>query len=276
MASRYLLRGCDAVGISPRVSDMLRTRFRLKPSRVHTIENGVDLALFGEARRSARAVRDALGLSPDDIVIGQVANFKKNKNHLFLLKAFDRIARQRSNVKLLFAGRGFDGDRENSEAEIQRFVQENGLGPKVRIVGYRPDVHELLGAVDIFCLVSHREGLPLSLVEAMASGLPVVGTCIDGVRSVVEPDVNGFLVAPDDVEGLTARLSMLIEDEELRHRMGLASKRIGSTRYSLARCVEQTQQVFLSQRRPALPSATAQRRIGSPAAKAGTVTEEGR
>jgi glycosyltransferase involved in cell wall biosynthesis len=214
---------------------------------VHTIENGVDLSLFGDRdERRSEALRKSLNLSNEDFVIGHVANFRRNKNHLFLLRALRELATIHTNVRLVLVGQGFAGDPENSEPEVRQFVREHDLGQSVRILGYRDDVHDLLAAFDVFCLVSYKEGLPLSVIEAMAAGLPIVGTDIDGIRQALRPEVNGLVAAPDDVQGLTSALARLAGDETLRRRMGEASRRLAGAQYSLDRCVRQTEQLFLS------------------------------
>ena len=252
---RYLLRSSDAsIGVTDTVSRTLMAQFGLDQRAVHTIENGVAIEHFGRSAARGGRLRQELGLSADTIVIGHIANLRRNKNHLFLLRAFREIARNRKDVTLVLLGQGQHDDAENSEPEIRRFIQDAGLEASVRLLGYRSDVREVLDILDVCCLVSYKEGLPLSLLEAMASGLPVIGTAIDGIRNVVEPGVNGVTVAPDDVAGLTSNLLRLIEDEQLRRQMGAASRRIAIDRYSLDRCIDETQRLFLS----VLPQAPAE------------------
>jgi glycosyltransferase involved in cell wall biosynthesis len=102
--------------------------------------------------------------------------------------------------------------------------------------------------------VSYKEGLPLSVIEAMATSLPVVATDIDGLRSVVQDGVNGVLVAPDDVDGLARLLTRLVADEEHRRRLGAAGKTFARDRYSFQRCLSQTEEL--------LGSAAARRALG--------------
>ena len=240
-----LLRSCDAiVGVSEGVSAALTSYFRLGNGRARTIENGVDLTRFGNAGPSRAEVRKRLNLASGDIVIGQVANFRANKNHLFMLKAFQRAFAGRTDVKLLLIGQGFDGDPENSEPAISAFVRDHGLEHVVKVMGYRPDVHEVLRAFDVFGLVSYREGLPLSVIEAMATGLPVVATDIDGLRGIVQPGINGVLVTPDDVEALARALNQLVADAALRERLGDAGRQLARDRYSFNRCLTQTQDLL--------------------------------
>ena len=242
-----LLRWSDgAIGISGRVAESITSHFALDAPFVHAIANGVDCRVFAADPAVRSRLRRELALTDGDVVLGHVANFRHNKNHLFLLRAVRELARTRPDVKLLLVGQGFAGDPENSGPDIARFIEANGLQSVVRTLGYRPDVQDVLKALDVFCLVSHKEGLPLSLVEAMATGIPVVATDIESIRQVVEPGTVGSLVAPDDVHGLVAALHRLIDDESLRQRMGAAGAQVAARRFSLARCVDQTQELFAS------------------------------
>ena len=241
----FLLRRTDAaIGVSDKVSSTLRTHFDLGAETVHTIENGVDVEMFGGNPTQRDRLRAELGFTSHDLIVGHVANFRRNKNHLFLLRAFRDLVRQRPNTKLVFIGQGAEGDAENSEPAVRQFVEAEGLRDSVHVLGYRSNVQDLLQALDVICLVSYKEGLPLSLIEAMASGLPVVGTDIEGIRGVVQRELNGVLVAPDDDAALTAALDRLLSDEALRHRMGQASRRIAHEKYSLSRCLRETQDLF--------------------------------
>jgi len=241
------MRSCDAiVGVSDRVSRTLTAHFRLNPDRVHTIENGVDVRVFENCADQRRDLRERFGFDPQDVVIGHVANFRHNKNHLFLLKSFREVLRERPHARLILVGQGFAGDPENSEEDIAKYIHDHDLQNSVSSVGHRSDVHDFLAMMDIFCLVSHREGLPLSLIEAMASGLPVLGTEVEGIRGVIEPGVNGLLVGPDDVSGLSLALKRLIDDVALRQRMGAASREAARHKYALTRCIEETERLFLT------------------------------
>jgi glycosyltransferase involved in cell wall biosynthesis len=154
-------------------------------------------------------------------------------------------------VKLLLVGQGFDGDAENSEPDVARYIREHGIEGPVRMLGYRPDVPDLLRAIDVFCLVSYKEGLPLSVIEAMACGLPVVATNIEGLRDVVRPGINGVLVDPDDTAILADVLMSLAADPNLRHVLGERGRRIAQDRYSFARCLSQTESLLLASTGPA-------------------------
>jgi L-malate glycosyltransferase len=242
-----LLRFCDAaIGVSPAVSEKLRSHFRMRPDRVVTIENGAvpDTAPATDSER--QALRARLGLPPSAVLFGIVANLKRNKNHLFLLQALREVVRSRGDVHVVVVGQAFPEDPDNSEAEIRDYVRDEHLRDVVHLMGYRPDVRDVLRALDVFCLVSHREGLPISLVEAMSAGLPVIGTDIEGIRGIIAPGVNGYTVTPGDIAGLATALDQLAGEPALRRRMGEASRLIVLDRYSLARCVDRTAELFAS------------------------------
>ena len=244
---KHLIGRCDAaVGISAAVSATLSSHFDLKGDLVHTIENGVDVDYFKPAGADRDEIRARLGFAPDSVVIGHVANFRRNKNHLFLLRAFRETARRYPQARLIIVGEEYPGDRENSKPAVTEFIRAHQLSDRVTLLGYREDVQRILQALDVFCLVSHKEGLPLSLAEAMASGLPVIGTDIEGIRELIKPGVNGFRVRPDDVSELTTALDCLVGKGELRARLGTASRDLAVTRYSLSRCVAQTEDLFCS------------------------------
>lgn len=245
---KQMIRKLDYfVGVSDGVAGTAKKIFRGDPGKYITIENGVDLRLFGEAG-SPGNIREQIGIEPGDVVIGNVANFRKVKNQMHLLEAFRALSETHHNIKLLFVGKGFEGDPENTEDDIRRYISEHRLGKKVILLGYRPDIPALLKCMDIFCLTSRMEGLPICLIEAMAAGLPIVGTDIEGIRGIVLSDVNGLLVPPGDVGELERRLKQLAEEPALRWRLGLAGNEMAESRFSLETCVSSYQKLFSNPR----------------------------
>jgi len=248
VAGGYLLRRIGAsVGVAPDVSSAIQSIFKTKASQTVTIENGVDIDLFAR-EKDVRGLRSSLGLADGDIVIGIVANLKKVKNHLFLLQAFAKLAKEYEKVKLLVIGQGFAGESDNTERDLRLFVDNHRLAERVSFLGYRTDIPELLQAMDVFCLTSLREGLPIGLIEAMAAGLPVVGTNVEGIRDVITPNVDGMLVELGEVTALADALVGLLRDPQLRQRLGKAGRDKAVERYSLQRCVREYERLFLSLR----------------------------
>jgi glycosyltransferase involved in cell wall biosynthesis len=242
----HLLNRSDAnVGVSASVSRRIQENFKTTHSKTLTILNGVGPGSSANGDEKT-ALRRELGLSSDDKVIGIVANFRRVKNHIFLLKAFSELIKDCSNVKLLLIGQGFEFDPENSEQELRNFVKENSLNKNVLFLGYRSDVQKLLHIMDIFCLTSFKEGLPISLIEAMAAGLPVLGTNVEGIRDVIAPNRNGFLVQIGDIKELKNILHKLVQNEMLRKKFGQESRILARESFSLSRCIKQYQDLFSS------------------------------
>lgn len=258
LAGGYLLRRIGAsVGVTQDVSSAIRSVFGINASRVLTIENGVDLDAFSREGNPGE-LRRGLGLSAGDVVVGIVANLKKVKNHLFLLHAFAGLGGDRDGVKLLIIGQGFPGEPDNTEIELRSFVRERGLSGRVSFLGFRADVAKLLRVMDVFCLTSLKEGLPISIIEAMAAGLPVVGTNVEGIRDVITPNEDGILVELGNVKELRRALARLFGDPEWRRKLGRAGREKAARKYSLQRCVHEYEELFLS-----LAGASAPHRGGS-------------
>ena len=246
IAGGYLLRRIDAsVGVSQDVSSAIQSVFKTNASQTVTIENGVDSGLF-ERERDVQGLRGSLGLTDHDIVIGIVGNLKKVKNHLLLLQAFAKVAEELESVKLLIVGRGSMGESDDTEDGLRLFVDNHRLAERVSFLGYRTDIAELLQVMDVYCITSLREGLPLGLMEAMAAGLPVIGTNVQGIRDVITPDVDGVLVELGDVTALKIALIGLIGNEQWRNDLGRAGHKKVVQKYSLQRCVHEYEQLFLS------------------------------
>lgn len=164
-------------------------------------------------------IREELTIDHKDIIISCIAEFISRKNHIFLLKAWNKITQNLKNVHLLLIGNG------SCLESIKQQVKINSL-PRVYFLGYRKDVAQIILKSDIVTLVSKHEGLPRSIMEAMALGKPVVVSNVRGNRDLIKHGENGFLVELGDIEGLTSSFKKLINDVKLRADMGKASLEI--------------------------------------------------
>jgi glycosyltransferase involved in cell wall biosynthesis len=213
-------------------------RMGFKPGKnlffVHGV--GVDLEQFSPAPKSRTSVREELGLSDQDVVVMCVAEFTSTKNHAFLLAAWSKVAREEPCAHLLLIG---DGQLKQS---MERRIRVENI-PNVHFLGFRGDVPRLLQSADIFVLPSRREGLPRSIMEAMAAGKPVVATDVRGNRDLVGNGVTGILVKLGDVVGLAQAILQLIHDPELRLRMGEAGREKMQA-YSLDHVIKEMSEIY--------------------------------
>lgn len=177
---------------------------------------GIDLSSYAVSA-VAGSVKAALGLKRDDVVVTCVAEFNANKNHGFLLDAWRTLVPRYGNIHLFLVGTG-----ENM-AVLQRKVERERI-PMVHFLGYRHDVSQIMQETDIATLVSKREGLPKCIMEAMATGKPVVATNVRGSRDLVEDGRTGVLVELGDVPALVKAIEMLVSDPKLGFAMGAAGR----------------------------------------------------
>jgi len=173
---------------------------------------GVDLDRFGTATEPSAELRRELGLAEDDFVVLSVGELNDNKNHATVLRAMAHPAAPR--LHYLICG---NGPRREMLEDLAR---ELGIDDRVHFLGYRRDIPLILGTADVFCLPSFREGLPLSLMEAMAAGKPIVCSRIRGSVDLVDPGEGGVIVEAADAAGYAAAFNWLAVDPELRLSMG--------------------------------------------------------
>lgn len=203
---------------------------RLPGRKVVTIVNGVDLSRFGQGDR--RGVRSRLGLAPDATIVGTVGRLDPVKDHAGLLRAFAGLTAAHPDTVLLIAG---DGPCRDA---LTRLTGALGLGERVKLLGDCRDVPGVLSALDLFVLPSIAEGMSNTILEAMASGLPVVATRVGGNPELVEEHVTGRLVPSRDPGSLAEALAVYLDDPHLRAVQGKAARQRATERFGLERMCE--------------------------------------
>jgi glycosyltransferase involved in cell wall biosynthesis len=196
------------------------------------IGNGRDPARFRPDRQARARIRAGLGVAQDRVVVIAVSRLVRHKGYLELLAAMRDVP-----AELWVVGERLPSDRGE---DLAPHFAASAPGGKLRLLGYREDVPALLAAADIFVLPSHFEGLPMSVIEAMLSGLPVVATGIKGPREQVAEGETGLLVPPRTVAPLAAALRRLATDAALRARMGAAGRARALALYDEGRVVART------------------------------------
>lgn len=214
------------LSVSTRLAERMSQETGFPLARIRTLRNGVDLARFGRADRGE--VRSALELPEGDLVIGTIGRLVPVKDQGTLLKAAAILRRQGLPLTTLLAG---DGPlRGRLEDEAGRL----GIASHVRFLGHRADAERVLAALDVFVLPSVSEGMSNTILEAMASGLPVVATRVGGADELVVHGETGLLTPPGSPERLAEALHVVLTDAGARRRMGTAARARAASEFSLS------------------------------------------
>ena len=185
-------------------------------NRITAIPNAVKALDTSSANRVA--IRSELGLNESDIFLLSIGRLTYQKGHEFLIQAMSKVVRHFPNAKTGICGDG------PLRSQLEEQIKEADLSKQVFLLGAWEDVAPLLASADIFILPSRWEGLSRALMEAMAAGLPVIATQVDGIKDLITDGVNGLLVPSEDAEALGNSILQLIEDTEMRKRMGAAGQ----------------------------------------------------
>lgn len=196
----------------------------VSPPQVATLHDAVDARRFAPAAVDRAAARRSLGAEGDELVIGMVGRFSPGKGHEEFLDAAARLKRTHPTVRFVIVGEASHGEADYERA-IRARATELGLDDRVRFAGFRPDVPEVMRALDILAFPSHAEAFGVVLIEAMAMELPVVSTNCDGVLDIMVDGETGITVPARDGAALAAGLARLIADPLARVRMGRAGRR---------------------------------------------------
>jgi L-malate glycosyltransferase len=224
------------LAVSSRLADRMAETVAVPRDRIRVIRNGVDLERFRARRNEARI---GLALSADALVLGTVGRLVDVKDHVTLLEAMGVLASDGVPFIGVIAG---DGPlRPALESKISAL----GLQDRVRLLGYRYDIDNILAALDIFALSSRSEGLSNTILEAMACGLPVVATHVGGAEELVEHGRTGLLVPAQSVGALSQAIGVLARDPECRTRMGSAGRKRAEQEFSLSVMVNGYRQLYL-------------------------------
>ncbi|HKQ19729.1 MAG TPA: glycosyltransferase, partial [Candidatus Eisenbacteria bacterium] len=220
-------------GVSREICARIRS-WGVPPERITFLPNGVDLSRFGQPSDPV-ALRSTLGIMPGEPVLMSIGVFRPIKDFTTLARAFGILHRRYPSAWLLLVG-------SDPNARFPQMMEEEGavLGPaalRVRHLGLRLDTPELLAMADVYVNSSLYEGMSNTLLEAMASRLPVVATAVGGTPDLVREGENGLLVPPRDPEAIAARVTGLFEDEEKARALGANGRARIEQRHSFARMV---------------------------------------
>jgi len=206
-------------------------------AKLVVIRNGIDPAAFQKVSRADARMR--LGIKQGVPVIGYVGRLERQKGLMYLIKTMAELSNDWPNLQCLIIG---DGSQRSS---LVQQVQSMGIEDQVRFLGYQPEVSALLPALDVFVLPSLYEGLPYTLLEAMASGVPIVATHVVGIQDVVCDGKTGLLVQPGDVPGLKRAIGQILSNRELGVKLAQAGFELVMREFRLDDCVRRTERLYL-------------------------------
>jgi glycosyltransferase involved in cell wall biosynthesis len=214
-------------------------------NKIIVIPNGIDFRRLDASLKNfdREEFRKQMKIPPGSLLIGSVGEIKKQKGHEDFLRAASLIARERADAHFVITGADSTSTGEH-RATLERRIAELNLTTRVHLTGWLDDVAPLLAALDVYVSASHTESFGLSIVEAMALGLPIVATATEGAQEIINSDDAGVLVPVGDVEATASALLRLLEDANARKRIGILARTTARARFSLAKMVDETEKAY--------------------------------
>lgn len=213
---RLAKRSTGIIAISEIQKKELTETYKIcSKSKVRVIPLGFDLEKFRENKiENRKKIRDQYGLNDDDVVIAIIGRLAPIKNHDFFLDVVRKVSKSRKkNIVFLIVG---DGElRDTISKNVDQMKQE---GIDIRMTSWVKNINEFNAGMDIICLTSNNEGTPVSLIEAQASGVPVISTDVGGVKNIVNDEKTGFVIKIGDIDTYVLKMMLLIDDKNLRNQ----------------------------------------------------------
>ena len=211
-----------------------------RPERYALVRSGIELEAFRTPQTDRRQTRSDLGFDDTHKVVGTISCMKPQKAPLDFVHAAAAAHEQDSTLRFFIAG---DGELMPRAREL---VRKLGMEDVIRLLGWRTDVVDLLHAMDVFLLTSLFEGLPRVVLQAMAAGVPVVATAVDGTPDIVEHGLTGLLTPPADPRTAAARLIQMTRDDGLRRRCVERARERLTARFDIRRMVHDLDELYAS------------------------------
>lgn len=226
---------------------MTRQREGIVPRKTMTIHNGIDVEFVRskaiDRPEIAAQYRRELGIDLSAPLIGIIATFRKMKGHAVLIDALPDVLRAHPSVKCLFIGGAFVAEPEY-EGELRQHVRSRQLEHAIIFTGFRRDIPELLSLLDVVVLPSSWEGLPSSILEAMALRKPVIASAVGGIPEIVVHEQTGLLISPQNPRQLADALLRLLSSPDMAVRMGQTGYERVKAAFSLDAMVAKTEAIY--------------------------------
>lgn len=194
-----------------------------KTNRIYHTPNGVDSEKFKRPDEAeSLTIRKQYNIPQDAQVVTYIGRMTREKGILEFLEAFDSVAENNEKAYALIVGPQLSSERDQLQTELKKRIASRSQ--QIQLLGYTDDVAGILKCTDLFCLPSYREGLPVSIIEAMMSGCAILTTNVRGCRELVKDGVNGFLVPPRNSKQLGSAMEYLLEHPKILKQFGLWSR----------------------------------------------------
>lgn len=226
--NRWMLKGAKkAIAVCEHLRHEFIDTNQVPSEKMLTIYNGIDLSKFSRPATRTRTSNNKSNGATDGPHIGIIGNLRPVKGHQFFLKAARQVLNHHPEARFLIIGEGPE------KLTLMEQSSSLGIDDSVKFLGRRSDIPYLLSTLDVFVLSSLYEGLPISLLEAMAMSKPVIATSIGGIPEVINSGINGLLVPPKDHEALAENICELIQNETRARDLGISALETVRARFSL-------------------------------------------
>jgi glycosyltransferase involved in cell wall biosynthesis len=224
----------------------------VKPAAVHLIPNGVDVDVFKPQPRRDGPLRQAMGIGPEAPLVGFIGRLSWEKGPETFLRTVLLAHQALPGVRAVMVGDG------PMRGQVEGFIRNFQMQDFVHLAGLRDDIPEVLNELDLVVSTSHSEAMPLAVMEAMACGLPVVGTRVGGVPDLIQHGITGYLANDGDIDGLAQSVRTLLNDRAMLQAFGERGRALAVQRLSLAQGVQATGDLLIRLSRQGRTAAAAE------------------
>jgi len=226
-----------SLNICVSASNLITGKHAIPGFTATVINNGISFDRFNLSVDNSKFI-DELKIKPGEVWIGLIARITKQKDPITLLNAFSIALTKNSNLRLLIVGQG------DLESEVKAKIQELNLHEKAVVLPFRSDIPQILKTIDIYCLPSLWEGLPIGLIEGMAMKKAVIATEVDGTREIVNLQ-TGLTFQKENPDDLASKILLLAGDFSMRQALGLAANKLVGDKFGINKMVLATENQYV-------------------------------
>ena len=209
------------------------------PEKYSTIYSGMDLTQFKVVNMDKIQFKKTINMLNNQIIIGTVSRLEPRKGPQYFIEVMERVKKRIPNIKGVIVGCG------SFRSHLEKKIKKLNLEENIILTGYRRDIAEIMSIFDIICLTSLWEGIPRVLIQGALLGKPLIAFNIDGNSEVIKHEVNGYLVPPIDINEFANRIIYLIENDDIRKKMSLESKRITDSNWDKDYMIKEIKNLYL-------------------------------